>query len=76
MRCTIVRSQSRNLSLPQRWSCSCVAMKAAKAGLYGGVLGLLMGRFKFGVGLVLEVGGEVREERAEIVVGKEVMNGV
>lgn len=53
-----------------------MAMKAAKAGLYGGVLGLLMGRFKFGVGLVLEVGGEVREERAEIVVGKEVMNGV
>jgi hypothetical protein len=46
-------------------------MKSAKAGLYDRVFGV-----EIGVGLIMEVGGEVRNARAEMVVGKEVMNGV
>ena len=72
MRCTIVRSQSRSLSLPQRGSCSCAARKEAKAGLYCGApeFGVAI-RFKFE-----DAVGEVRAAREEMMVGKEVMKGV
>ena len=64
----IVRSQSRNLSFPQRGSCSCAATKAAKAGLYATAFAVEI--------WVIEVGGVVREARVEIAVGNEVMKGV
>ena len=68
MRCTIVRSQSRSLSFPQRGSRSCATTKVAKAGLYDIALAVEI--------WVIEVGGVVREASAEIVVGNEVMKGV
>lgn len=62
-RCTIVKSQSRSFSFPQRGSASCVERNDANAGLYWG----------FGC---IEVGGEMRFDNADMVEGNDVTNGL